>query len=131
MARDFEASALPPMPATRAAHMSDTSSYYRDSRDTTHFFGIASQASPTAHGAMNNRFQQREPRRPDPARLVPELSPFDDTESETLMPSPARTPQIYQYPNDQYFNNDNNSNNQAPHSSWPMPEDAIRPAPRR
>ncbi|TLD36898.1 hypothetical protein E2P81_ATG02680 [Venturia nashicola] len=129
MARDFEASALPPMSALRAAHMSDTSSYYRDSRDTTHFFGAASQSSPMSHGALNNGPRQYEQRRADPARLVPELSPFDDAHSETLMPSPARTPQIYQHPDDQYFNN--NNNNQTTHPSWPIPEDAIRPAPRR
>ncbi|KAE9982188.1 hypothetical protein EG328_011100 [Venturia inaequalis] len=126
MARDFEASALPPMSAQRATHMSDTSSYYRDSTDTTHFFGAAPKSSPLARGAMNNGPQQQEPRRADPARLVPELAPFDDAHSETLMPSPARTPQFHQYPDDQYFNNNN-----PPHSSWPVPDDAIRPAPRR
>lgn len=124
MARDFGVSALPPMPAKRAARMSNTSSYYHDTRDTMQFFGAgAPHLAPSPVGTVNNAPPQE---RRDPARLVPELSPFDDAHSETLMPSPARTPRIHQFPGEQYFNH-----NQAPHSSWPVPDDAIRPAPRR
>jgi hypothetical protein len=124
MARDFEN--VPPMPPLRAAHMSDTSSYYRDSRDTTHFFGPSPQIAPLFAGATSDSPPPHDRRRAGPSHLAPETSPFDDSHQETLKPSPARTPQIHSHPGEEYFNH-----NQPPHSSWPSPEDAIRPAPRR
>jgi hypothetical protein len=96
MARDFG------QPATRQnpAHASDTSSYYRDSRDTTQFFGGPSAVPPLFAGATS---ESPSPPEAGPSTHRPGSSHYSEVEKETLMPSPARTPVIHaggSYPRD-------------------------------